>query len=85
MGGNMTISKRKNIYNIIGSNIKMYRKEKHLTQHKLADMIPVSDSFVAKLESITHQTISIEMLEKFADVLEKDLYLFFIDHSKDDN
>ena len=48
-------------------------------------MIPVSDSFVAKLESITHQTISIEMLEKFADVLEKDLYLFFIDHSKDDN
>ena len=85
MGGNMTISKHKDVYNIIGSNIKKYRNEKHLTQHNLADMIPVSDSFVAKLESVTHQTISIDMLEKFADVLEKDLYLFFIDHSKDDN
>ena len=78
----MTISKRKDIYNIIGSNIKKYRKEKGLTQHELADLIPVSDSFVAKLESITHQTISIDMLERFADVLEKDLYLFFIDHDK---
>ena len=78
----MTISKRKDIYNIVGSNIKLYRKEKGLTQHALADLIPVSDSFVAKLESITHQTISIDMLERFADVLEKDLYLFFIDHDK---
>ncbi|MBE6144795.1 MAG: helix-turn-helix domain-containing protein [Firmicutes bacterium] len=79
----MTISKRKDIYNIIGSNIKRYRKEAGLTQHQLADKIPVSDSFVAKLESITHQTISIDMLERFAEVLKKELYLFFIDHDKD--
>ena len=79
----MTTSKRKDIYNIVGSNIKKYRKEKGLTQHGLADLIPVSDSFVAKLESITYQTISIDMLERFADVLEKDLYLFFIDDEKD--
>jgi len=78
----MTNSKRKNIYNVVGSNIKKYRKEKGLTQHSLADAIPVSDSFVAKLESITYQSISIDMLEKFADVLEKDLYLFFIDDEK---
>lgn len=78
----MTVSKQKDIYNIVGSNIKLYRKEKGLTQHELADLIPVSDSFVAKLESITYQTISIDMLERFADVLEKDLYLFFIDHDK---
>lgn len=79
----MTISKRKDIYNIVGSNIKKYRKEAGLTQHQLADKIPVSDSFVAKLESITHQTISIDMLERFAEVLKKELYLFFIDHDKD--
>lgn len=78
----MTISKRKDIYNIIGSNIKKYRQEKNLTQHQLADKVPVSDSFVAKLESVTHQTISIDMLERFADVLEKEIYLFFIDHDK---
>lgn len=79
----MTTSKRKDIYNVVGSNIKKYRKEKGLTQHALADLIPVSDSFVAKLESITYQSISIDMLERFADVLEKDLYLFFIDDEND--
>ena len=79
----MTNSKRKDIYNVVGSNIKKYRKEKGLTQHALADLIPVSDSFVAKLESITYQSISIDMLERFADVLEKDLYLFFIADEKD--
>lgn len=78
----MTISKRKDIYNVIGSNIKKYRQEKNLTQHQLADKVPVSDSFVAKLESVTHQTISIDMLERFADVLEKEIYLFFIDSDK---
>ena len=78
----MTNSKRKDIYNIVGSNIKKYRKEKGITQHELADLIPVSDSFIAKLESITYQSISIDMLEKFAEVLEKDLYLFFIDDEK---
>lgn len=78
----MTNSKRKDIYNVVGSNIKKYRKEKGLTQHQLADLIPVSDSFVAKLESITYQSISIDMLERFADVLEKDIYLFFIDDEK---
>lgn len=76
----MTNSKRKDIYNIVGANIKKYRKEKNLTQHQLADLIPVSDSFVAKLESITYQTISIDMLERFADVLGKEIYLFFIDN-----
>ena len=78
----MTNSKRKDIYNVVGSNIKKYRKEKGLTQHELADLVPVSDSFVAKLESITYQSISIDMLERFADVLEKDIYLFFIDDEK---
>jgi len=78
----MTVSKRKDTYNIIGQNIKKFRKEKHWTQHQLADKVPVSDSFVAKLESITYQSISIDMLERFADVLEKDLYLFFIDSEK---
>ena len=73
----MTISKRKDIYNIIGSNIKRYRKEAGLTQHQLADKIPVSDSFVAKLESITHQTISIDTLEEIADILECDIRDFF--------
>lgn len=81
----MSEVKKKDIYNIVGANIKRYRKEKGLTQHKLAELIPVSDSFVAKLESITYQTISIDMLERFAEVLEQELYLFFIDNEKGDS
>ena len=65
-----------------GERLRKIRKEKGLTQHELADLVPVSDSFVAKLESITYQSISIDMLERFADVLEKDIYLFFIDDEK---
>jgi DNA-binding Xre family transcriptional regulator len=37
----------------------------------------LSDSFIAKLESITHQTISIDTLEEIAEVLECDIRDFF--------
>ena len=41
------------IYNIIGKNIKKYRKKKGWTQRQLAESLLLSDSFIAKLESIT--------------------------------
>ena len=42
-----------NIYNIIGQNIKKYRKQKGITQRELAEINFLSDSFIAKLESTT--------------------------------
>lgn len=48
-----------NIYNIIGKNIKKYRKQKGLTQRQLAEINFLSDSFIAKLESVTYQTKAI--------------------------
>ena len=36
-----------------------------------------SDSLIAKLESVTYQTISIDNLEHIADVLEVDIRRFF--------
>lgn len=65
----MTNSKQHNIYNIIGKNIKKYRKENGLTQRKLAEKLLLSESFIAKLESETFQTISIDTLEKISFVL----------------
>ena len=65
------------IYNTIGQNIKKYRKQKGLKQRELADMLFLSDSFIAKLESVTHQTISIDTLEEFAKVLDCDIADFF--------
>lgn len=65
------------IYNVIGQNIKKYRKLKGMTQRELAEKLLLSDSFIGKLESITHQTISIDTLEQIANVLEVDIQRFF--------
>lgn len=70
-------SNETNIYNIIGTNIKKYRKIKGWTQRELAEKLLLSDSFIAKLESVTHQTISIDTLEQIANILEVPLVKFF--------
>lgn len=68
---------KEDIYNIIGKNIKKFRIENKLTQRELAEKLLLSDSFIAKLESITHQTISIDTLEQIAYILNKDIKDFF--------
>ena len=66
-----------NIYNIIGKNIKKYRIKKGLKQRELAEKLYLSDSFIAKLESKTYQSISIDTLEEIAKLLETDIRNFF--------
>ena len=61
------------IYNIVGKNIKKFRKIKNLTQRQLAEKLLLSESFIAKLESTTHQTISLDTIEQIAYVLEVDI------------
>ena len=73
----MALKKQSDIYNVIGKNIKKYRKKKGLKQRELAEALYLSDSFIAKLESITHQTISIDTLEDIANVLDCDIRDFF--------
>lgn len=73
----MTNGEQYNIYNVIGKNIKKYRKEKGLTQRKLAEALLLSESFIAKLESATYQSISIDTLEQIAEILEVDITKFF--------
>ena len=73
----MAEKRKTDIYNIIGKNIKKYRIKKGLKQHELAEKLYLSDSFIAKLESITHQTLSIDTLEEIANVLDCDIKDFF--------
>jgi transcriptional regulator with XRE-family HTH domain len=73
LGDRMANSKRENIYNIIGKNIRKYRKSKGWTQRQLAEELLLSESFIAKLESITHQTISVDTLEQIANILNVDI------------
>ena len=64
---------KQDIYNTIGKNIQKYRKNKGMRQHDLAQSLFLSDSFIAKLESKTRQTISIDTLEQIAEVLNVDI------------
>lgn len=75
---------KQDIYNTIGKNIQKYRKKKGMKQHDLAQSLFLSDSFIAKLESKTRQTISIDTLEQIAEVLGEDITVFF-DKSVFDN
>lgn len=75
----MTNSKQGDMYNIIGKNIKKYRKQKGMTQRELAEALLLSESFIAKLESVTYQSISVDTLKQIADVLETHIAFFVID------
>lgn len=68
---------KEDIYNIIGQNIKKFRMENKMTQRELAEKLLLSDSFIAKLESVTHQTISIDTLEQIAHILKHNIKDFF--------
>lgn len=73
------------IYNVIGRNVKKYRKEKHLTQAQLAEKIDYSLSFIASIESKKkYQTFSLGALWRIASVLEIDMYKLCIDDTISD-
>lgn len=67
------------IYNVIGKNIKKYRKAKGLTQAQLAEKIDYSLSFVSSIESRKHQTFSLGALWRISLILEVDMYKLCID------
>lgn len=74
----------KELYSIIGKNIRYYRKlyslnKKELTQESLAELINVSTSLIGNLESKkTYQGISIHNLYKISKILETPIEKFFI-------
>ena len=75
----------KELYSIIGKNIRYYRKlyslnKKELTQEMLAEIANVSTSLIGNLESKkTYQGISIYNLYKISKILDVPIEKFFID------
>ena len=75
----------KELYSIIGKNIRYYRKlyslnKKELTQESLAEIANVSTSLIGNLESKkTYQGISIYNLYKISTILEVPIEKFFIE------
>ena len=71
------MNKKEDIYNVIGKNIKKYREKRCNKAKYMVKYLLLSDSFIGKLESVTHQTISIDTLEQMAIVLNVDIKDFF--------
>ena len=85
MNNKYMFKSEKDLYKIIGKNIRYYRKlyslnKKELTQESLAEIANVSTSLIGNLESKkTYQGISIYNLYKISKILEIPIENFFID------
>lgn len=85
MNNNYKFKSEKELYSVIGKNIRYYRKlyslnKKELTQEQLAEIANVSTSLIGNLESKkTYQGISIYNLYKISNILEVPIENFFID------
>lgn len=85
MEKNEIIKTERELYSIIGKNIRYYRKLyslniKELTQERLAEIANVSTSLIGNLESKkTYQGISIYNLYKISKILNVPIENFFID------
>ncbi len=85
MKDNYVFKNEKELYSVIGRNIRYFRKlyslnKKELTQESLAEIANVSTSLIGNLESKkTYQGISIYNLYKISLILEVPIDEFFID------
>lgn len=74
----MRFSKDADLYHVIGSNIKHYREQAHMTQVQLADAAQISISYLSKIEAINcNKSISLSVLNQIANVLNIDITEFF--------
>ena len=65
-----------NTRELLGLKIKEYRKNKKLTQEKMAEILELDVGYISKLE-VGRNFPTIGTLEKIAKVLEVDLYKLF--------
>ena len=62
----------KNILEIFGENVQFYRKEKHISQEKLAEIAGVHRTYVGMIER-AEKNITLRNMEKIAKALEVEI------------
>lgn len=70
------------VYGFVGKNIKKYHKMRGFTQDELAQLVNYSPSFIANIESSTHQTFSLGALWRIAAALGVGLHEICYDNNK---
>lgn len=61
---------------VFGKNVKKYRKEKHLSQEKLAEMSGLHRTYISAIECY-RRSISLENIQRIADALGIEVYRLF--------
>lgn len=59
--------------NIIGENIRKYRKLKNLSQEQLSELVDVTTDYISLIE-LSKRTPSLKKLYKIAEILEVEPY-----------
>ena len=57
-------------YNSMGTNVRNLRKEKGLTQEKLAELSDISIAYLSKIENNRVQNVSLMVVYRLAEVLD---------------
>lgn len=66
------------LYHVIGTNIKHYRKLSKLTQNQLAEQAKISISYLSKIEAAgCDKSLSISVLNQISNVLHVEIGEFF--------
>ena len=68
----------KELYQVIGLNIKKYRESAGLTQAQLSEQLRISLSYLSKIEaSGCDKSVSLSILNHIANVFDLDISTFF--------
>lgn len=68
-----------NIYNIVASNIKKYRKQAKITQKQLAELSGYSHEYIRYIEAPnSYKSFSIEIVFIISNILNIPIYKLFV-------
>ena len=68
----------KEVYNILGNNIRKYRLERNVTQEKLSELLEANSKYIGHVERV-ERYISLKKLILLAKILNVPINKFFTD------
>lgn len=66
------------IVKVFGRNVRKYRKEKGLSQEKLAEISGLHRTYISDIERF-QRSISLENIQRIADALDLETYRLFLE------
>lgn len=73
-----------NIIKVFGTNVRKYRKEKGISQEKLAELCGLHRTYISDIERLK-RSISLENIQRIADALNIETHRLFIETEETPN